>query len=608
MADLFSTQYPNNIRSVTAGDVISQQVYRDDVVLNCDTSGAGLPFTINLLEIPANYWNTIYKLYVVDTGNNASGRNITINAPVGHTINGASSVTISTNGGGVLIRILDNYTYMATLNNISTGGGDCCQIVSLTNAQLLTLISTSAISPLKTYMVTDPLYASSVLLQGFMADTNTAIQGEGVFYNADYQGVGNYSGVFGFVDIFGIWRPTGGLPINPLGYVVIWYNQHYVNITNAWGTTPDTDGVNWKLLPVSSTNGYIKVIDFIRYNVTTNEVIYRADKNKNEVDLYVNGKGYNSLVLFQWGRDTVVANKLRGGLMNCTNSYCSFAYNEICSTGELTDATANPDAGSYSRNYISQQGNIEVTTQNNGSVSNNIVSGLLSKILFNAVQTGCSVKDNNITQASNITGNNITAGGGSFGTVSRNTVFSHSSISLNNISGGITDCYLSDFGTFNFGNVSGLVIGCESSDSNQVNITTLTANYTAKKIRKGYSNWELTIDLNDALYWNGVDTITIPASQRYVGIFTTTNGAGKTAVNITGFTDNHRFTIKPDVADSITVKTTAIAGAVAGNIVGNSYTQTLIGTLLVGRANGCDEVVLNAYGSVTGIVELNSWA
>lgn len=130
MAQLFSTAYPNNIRNVIAGDFVSTKVFPDDVVLNCNTLTALVPFSIDLLEIPSNYWSTQYKLYICDTGNNASVKNITINAPVGQTINNASSVTINTNGGCVLIRIIDNLTYIATYNafgSTSVGGYNTIQ-------------------------------------------------------------------------------------------------------------------------------------------------------------------------------------------------------------------------------------------------------------------------------------------------------------------------------------------------------------------------------------------------------------------------------------------------------------------------------------------------
>ena len=116
MSTLPKTEYPNNIRNVVAGNVVSQTVFQNDSILDCDTSGAGVPFAITLLEIPDNNWNTIYKLYVSDTGNNASVRNITISAPVGHTINNQASVTLNTNGGAVLIRVTDNKKYIATYN------------------------------------------------------------------------------------------------------------------------------------------------------------------------------------------------------------------------------------------------------------------------------------------------------------------------------------------------------------------------------------------------------------------------------------------------------------------------------------------------------------
>jgi hypothetical protein len=101
-----SQLYPNPSRIVTGTPII----YNDDVVLYCNTSSGAV--TINLLDIPNDYWNSQYKLYVVDYSNNASTNNITINAGSGQTINATSSVTINTNGGSAIVRISGNTTYV----------------------------------------------------------------------------------------------------------------------------------------------------------------------------------------------------------------------------------------------------------------------------------------------------------------------------------------------------------------------------------------------------------------------------------------------------------------------------------------------------------------
>lgn len=115
MSTLPSQKYTNNIRTVSG----TVTLYADDVVLNCNTSSQAT--SITLFDIPADYWMTTYKLYVVDYSGNAGTNNITINAPTGFTINGASSLTISSNNGMAIIRIANNTNYIASLS--STGAG-----------------------------------------------------------------------------------------------------------------------------------------------------------------------------------------------------------------------------------------------------------------------------------------------------------------------------------------------------------------------------------------------------------------------------------------------------------------------------------------------------
>jgi len=111
MAVLFSTKYPNNSRTISG---TSNVINKDDTILLCNTTSGAVAVTID--EIPSGYWDTNYKLYVSDYSNNAGTNNITINAPTGYTINNASSLVISTNGGSVLIQIASNTAYVGNLN------------------------------------------------------------------------------------------------------------------------------------------------------------------------------------------------------------------------------------------------------------------------------------------------------------------------------------------------------------------------------------------------------------------------------------------------------------------------------------------------------------
>ena len=116
---LDSTQYKNNTRTVSG----TPTIYPNDVVLLCDTSSA--PVVINLLEIPNDYWQVNYKIYVVDAANNSATNNITINAGTGQTINNSTSVIVSTNGATTIIFISSNNSY-----NTNGGNNTLTQLVT----------------------------------------------------------------------------------------------------------------------------------------------------------------------------------------------------------------------------------------------------------------------------------------------------------------------------------------------------------------------------------------------------------------------------------------------------------------------------------------------
>jgi hypothetical protein len=104
-------KYANTSRTITG---LINFVFTSDVLLFCNTSAGAV--ALNLLEIPSGFWNTNYKLYVIDANNNAQTNNITINAPVGYQVNNASSFVISANGGIALIRVTNNTDYSVETN------------------------------------------------------------------------------------------------------------------------------------------------------------------------------------------------------------------------------------------------------------------------------------------------------------------------------------------------------------------------------------------------------------------------------------------------------------------------------------------------------------
>ena len=374
---LFATQYPNNSRTVIGTPV----VFNDDSILLCDTALA--PVTINLLEIPDGYWNTPWKLYVIDKSNNASVNNITINAGVGQTINGASSITLSVNGECALIRIISDSQYVAQISaSGATIGGHIIQdegvsltqrpylnfigsgvvasdnaitgktdvtinggVITVTYAQLTTLANTNALIPSTDYLITDaefgstPIIPTSVVVTAITTN-KVSLTGQGIFFNADYQAVGNYSGIPTYNSNLGVWDSTL-LPV--IGDVVIWSNFMYLNTTGVNGATnPGLDAVNWQLIPYSITKGYILEVDTIEYQQATNYIITRTDRRLNTVERAVPTL-VNSLNRFMWGNDTVLNNSvIKFSCFDVCNSLVkSTVSNNIIVGSEFTLGTVN---------------------------------------------------------------------------------------------------------------------------------------------------------------------------------------------------------------------------------------------------------------------------
>lgn len=332
MLPLPSTKYPTTQRTVTG----VTDVYADDVVLNCDTSAG--PVTINLGEIPNDFFSTQYKLYVVDTANNAGVNNITINAGAGQTVNNQASFTVNISGSSTLLLITGNASYVALGNGVSS----LPNFITVTYAQLTALVNTNQIKPNADYLLLDAEFGSApfltptnVYLKGMTINATTLINTDAIFYDADYQAVGNYSSITGFAGQLGVWRP---ILVTPLNSVVIWNNRHYLNTSGVNGlVNPTSDVANWTVLPISTTNGYIQVINSVFYNYSNNRIIGRADLTGNEVERTLIA-GVNSLNVFGWGNTNIRQNKVLGNsILNC----CNNVFQNPCFDNKLSQSRVN---------------------------------------------------------------------------------------------------------------------------------------------------------------------------------------------------------------------------------------------------------------------------
>ena len=382
------TYYKNTFRTIAG---LTNLVFDNDVVLLCDTSLGVVNLT--LLEILADRFSTQYKLYIVDKSNNAGTNNITISAPIGFTVNNSSVAVVNVNNGVAVITISSNTTYNAQFNYIVGGGGAIVvknegtiittnatsfnyvgadvtatalggdvtvtiqsNFAIVTYAQLQVLITTNALVPSQDYLITNAIFLNTLPIETVpivvkaITTNEVTISGSGIFLNADYQGVGDYSSVVGFVSNIGVFYV--GIPC-VIGDVTIWNNLQWVSLNGTSLLPPDVDPLSWTLLSKTSTNGYITEIDIIKYDVATNIITYREDIRNNQIENNINSAflPYECFFVFQWG-----------------NNYCN--NNTIEDESYIMVSNSR---GRVNSNTISQNSTVDVRTAITGIFISNII-------------------------------------------------------------------------------------------------------------------------------------------------------------------------------------------------------------------------------------------
>lgn len=372
--ELNGTFYPNVNRTIIGSGNL---VFTNDVILNCDTTLN--PVDLTLAEIPSGSWSTQYRLYIIDKSGNASVNNITINAPVGYTINDLPSLVININNGSAVITITKDKGYLATLSS-GGGGGSALETlnqgvsvttttqkinfvgiqailtapneVEIKNAfisgnvtTILALAGSNSLIANQWYNLTDVFYGLFGNIYNVyvpaLSSSNLSKFGIAEFYNADYEKVGDYSGISGFNAQLGIWQPSL-VPVQ--NDVVIWNNLHYVNLTGVnTPTNPSIDPVNWKALAFNTKNGYILEYNEITLNTKFNTIIYRKDQYNNEVEDFNDGTTH-SFNQFPFGNQKFVGNKVQSqGLWYCCNYIVGLtAINNTITSGVVSTDTNLP--------------------------------------------------------------------------------------------------------------------------------------------------------------------------------------------------------------------------------------------------------------------------
>ena len=612
---LFSTTYKNPSRVVSG----TPQLFADDVVLLCNTSSSAV--TINLLEIPADYWNTTWKLYVVDNSSNAGTNNITINAPSGYTINNQASVVINQNDGECVVRISSNTSFLAEFNyqtsssalevlnegvSISAnttsidfvgdlvtatavGGAVTVTIngvnyISLTYSSLSSLISADDVQIGQNYLVsnaiflvnTTDIYASEnvpIMVKG-IATNGVSLEGSGIFLNADYQQDGDYSGVSGFVANIGVWTAS----LTPVANdVCMWNNFHYKNLTGANGVAnPNVDTTNWVLLSKSVTNGYIQEIDFILYDEATNRIIFREDKRLNQVDKNdsYGDDNYETFALFQWGNDNVQNNIVKGYSVfknfnnlvigtPATPPQSAIFGNTLLSSYCLLES----NSGYFYNNNLERYSTIQITNNLGSFDNNNLYSS--SFTIVDELEIASQINQNTLT-------NTIVSVAGS-----SQRLFQFNQLNNSNF----------EFTTME-GTIAYLI-------TNNADWTITQSDSVSGSCIDGDSTIQWTLDFADPTVWNsGTNTLTIPTGlQNIIGVYVLQNTGGASINKIANLSTQFPTTFKSG-NQSFTIRSVAVSGAVTNEIISDLGVNNYV---LSYRINGNDYITLVKNGTLNGV-------
>lgn len=422
--------------------------------------------------------------------------------------------------------------------------------------------------------VTDIPSQPSAIFSLFCTETNEiALGGFGQFLNADWQNVGDYTGVFALTGVaftanIGQWYV--GLEATAVdGDVVIYNCLHYQVIDAAAfaGTAPDVTPAAYTLLPKATANmGYIKEVDEIEFEFVSDWLQYRADKRGNTylftlLDDAFFGFTYTAIDLFQWGRDTWYSNQVVNSVISQIN-FC----------------------GNVWSNYLTSQSSI---------YDNYTEDALTSGIYQNSILSQSSINSNTIGNSSNILRNTLSSNS----KIQNNTIGDNAVIGDNQIINRITfsDNTINNVFTFDSNIISNNILFQNKTISADIARNTISLSETASETistdikdtthQSGNSTQKRTINIT------GLTTIDLSVTE-LVGIYNLTSANAAETVNlITNYPTLFPFTLKPAAGLILTVTFTAVASVAAnGEIISSTAFLALNG-------DNDDEITLNATKS-----------
>lgn len=234
--------------------------------------------------------------------------------------------------------------------------GDVKGYIPVLQASLPTLISTSGLVAGAKYKITD-IADAGVILEA-TTDNQVASAGIGLFYNCDYQNIGDYSGVAAVTTIAagsrsGVWDTSVDASIST-GQITIWNSRHYQCISSASvdGTDPETNTTAYAVLPKQTNCGYFLVADAIVYDVNDNYIVGRIDERGNAC-LSPN------YAFFQWGNENVNNNIVDSkATLSCRNNKGTIRSNSF--SNECVVVIDNSNKGTVEKNLFAK-GNFTIS-------------------------------------------------------------------------------------------------------------------------------------------------------------------------------------------------------------------------------------------------------
>lgn len=521
--------------------------------------------------------------------------------PSGATIIGDPFVSIESDGSSGAA----GYVLTAVGNGTATWqpGGGGASYTEITYADMQTAITNGTLTPGGWYLITDAAGTDLGFLTHAVTENSISVAGVGGYLNADFQAVGDYSGVDAITGVAaetqqGIWR-TGfeALTINytnqsggtfaagdtitgattgaeatvvnddGAGAVIAYMTSAGVAfdgsevLDNGNGVTADMTGIE---LPPTLALGDIVIWNLLHWQLTDDTVLDGTDPETNTL-AYTQllktdaDQGYITAwdeSEYDFGNDTIIYRQdLRGNLVRGNTGVVGFQWGRDAHAGNNIQSPSTFDT----KNLVAAFNN---NTTYPGADVSDIVTGVDTLIENNILENGaqltgiaagenCSISRNKVGQGA-ILGGSTTMGDGA--EMNDLEIRANKSIANKELDAGVT--------------FSDKVIQVTADEAE-----TLSDNVDGNRSQPGYSDIPATIDIA------GLTTLDCTAAfAQYRGIYNITSSNATEAIDqIDNPPTQFPFLLRPAAGLVLTITGTAYAGIAAGQIALKAASYVLDG-------------------------------